>query len=428
MQNALMKKIDEQERRTDIRSSAPATHRVHVKIKEGDKERLQAFEGVVIARNNTGMGETHHGPQGQLRPGRRAHFPGERAGDRPHRRGPDRPCPPRQAVLPAWPAGQGCPSQRARLAQNTRQGTCRCRQVQEATSCGGKYETRCTPQRLYAAIAGVDEVGRGALFGPVFAAAVILVAGQPDPGTARQQGTRSRSGAKCSPNASVREPSPGQSALHDVYEIDRINILAGVPPGHEAGRRQAVAGLRLPADRRRHSRHCRCHNEAIIHGDAQVQSIAAASILAKTARDQLHAQVGCGVPGVRPGPKQRLRHRGAHEALRRFGPTRCTASVSSPSGSPASFRSGRDTMKRETTWYSMLQPEAPSQLRAGPPPEVPLVPQDGRADRRHPSVRAGHLSRDMALGKRLGFELPPLHAAADLKSNYFRGAVSGLEC
>ena len=34
------------------------TIRVHVRIKEGDKERLQAFEGVVIARNNTGMGET----------------------------------------------------------------------------------------------------------------------------------------------------------------------------------------------------------------------------------------------------------------------------------------------------------------------------------------------------------------------------------
>lgn len=34
------------------------TIRVHVKIKEGDKERLQAFEGTMIARHNTGMGET----------------------------------------------------------------------------------------------------------------------------------------------------------------------------------------------------------------------------------------------------------------------------------------------------------------------------------------------------------------------------------
>src|SRR5271170_3847847 len=34
------------------------TIKVHVKIKEGDKERLQVFEGTVIARNNTGMGAT----------------------------------------------------------------------------------------------------------------------------------------------------------------------------------------------------------------------------------------------------------------------------------------------------------------------------------------------------------------------------------
>src|SRR6516162_5508447 len=34
------------------------TIRVHVKIREGDKERLQAFEGTVIARHNAGMGET----------------------------------------------------------------------------------------------------------------------------------------------------------------------------------------------------------------------------------------------------------------------------------------------------------------------------------------------------------------------------------
>ena len=46
-------------RRTDLPDFKPGdTVRVHVKIKEGDKERLQAFEGVLIARNNTGMGES----------------------------------------------------------------------------------------------------------------------------------------------------------------------------------------------------------------------------------------------------------------------------------------------------------------------------------------------------------------------------------
>ena len=42
----------------DIRVIDGDTIRVHVKIKEGDKERLQAFEGTVIARKNTGLGET----------------------------------------------------------------------------------------------------------------------------------------------------------------------------------------------------------------------------------------------------------------------------------------------------------------------------------------------------------------------------------
>ncbi len=60
MQNALLTKFIQKNKREQ---DAPVfrsgdTIRVHVKIKEGDKERLQAFEGTVIARKNTGMGET----------------------------------------------------------------------------------------------------------------------------------------------------------------------------------------------------------------------------------------------------------------------------------------------------------------------------------------------------------------------------------
>ena len=59
MQNALLDKYIKKNLRTDIPAFRPGdTIRVHVKIKEGDKERLQAFEGVVLARKNTGMGET----------------------------------------------------------------------------------------------------------------------------------------------------------------------------------------------------------------------------------------------------------------------------------------------------------------------------------------------------------------------------------
>jgi large subunit ribosomal protein L19 len=59
MNNALLTKFINKHKRTDIPLFRPGdTIRVHVKIKEGDKERLQAFEGTLIARNNTGMGET----------------------------------------------------------------------------------------------------------------------------------------------------------------------------------------------------------------------------------------------------------------------------------------------------------------------------------------------------------------------------------
>ena len=59
MQNALLTKFINKNKRTDVPTFRPGdTIKVHVKIKEGDKERLQAFEGTVIARNNTGMGES----------------------------------------------------------------------------------------------------------------------------------------------------------------------------------------------------------------------------------------------------------------------------------------------------------------------------------------------------------------------------------
>jgi large subunit ribosomal protein L19 len=52
MTNLIIEKLLAKTKRTDIPQFVPGdTIRVHVKIKEGDKERLQAFEGVVIARS-----------------------------------------------------------------------------------------------------------------------------------------------------------------------------------------------------------------------------------------------------------------------------------------------------------------------------------------------------------------------------------------
>ncbi|MGH9667575.1 MAG: 50S ribosomal protein L19 [Bryobacteraceae bacterium] len=60
MNNAVLTKVINKNKRAKAHPefSPGDTIRVHVKIKEGDKERLQAFEGTVIARNNIGMGET----------------------------------------------------------------------------------------------------------------------------------------------------------------------------------------------------------------------------------------------------------------------------------------------------------------------------------------------------------------------------------
>ena len=60
MQNAIVSKFISKHTRQVAHPEFRAgdTIRVHVRIKEGDKERLQAFEGTVIARKNIGMGET----------------------------------------------------------------------------------------------------------------------------------------------------------------------------------------------------------------------------------------------------------------------------------------------------------------------------------------------------------------------------------
>src|SRR5260221_191280 len=59
MMNALLNKIVEKNKRTNLPAFRIGdTIKVHVRIKEGDKERLQVFEGVLIAKHNSAMGET----------------------------------------------------------------------------------------------------------------------------------------------------------------------------------------------------------------------------------------------------------------------------------------------------------------------------------------------------------------------------------
>lgn len=57
--NQVVQAVEDRQLRSNIPDFQPGdTVRVHVRIKEGDKERIQAFEGIVIARKHSGVRET----------------------------------------------------------------------------------------------------------------------------------------------------------------------------------------------------------------------------------------------------------------------------------------------------------------------------------------------------------------------------------
>ncbi len=79
------------------------TLRVGVKVIEGERSRVQAFEGVCIARSNKGVGSSFTVRKISVRRRRRARLPALFAGHRFDRGRPPRRSPPREALLPAWP-------------------------------------------------------------------------------------------------------------------------------------------------------------------------------------------------------------------------------------------------------------------------------------------------------------------------------------
>ena len=134
-------------------------------------------------------------------------------------------------------------------------------------------------------VAGVDEVGRGSLFGPVVAAAVIL-----EPGY-RIRGLRD---SKLIPEkkrnelaAKIREHSLGISiAAVDSARIDQINIYHASREAMLLAVQQLLPQpdhLLIDAMTVEHD----CGQTKIIHGDALSVSIAAASIIAKVERDRM---------------------------------------------------------------------------------------------------------------------------------------------
>ena len=169
-------------------------------------------------------------------------------------------------------------------------------------------------------IAGLDEVGRGPLFGPVVAAAVILPNGCLLHGLNDSKKLTEKKRVEL--NVKIRANAVSWAiAAVDAESIDRINIRQA----SLLAMRRAVEQLTIIPDflliDGRDTIDWECPQQAVVHGDGISFSIAAASVIAKVHRDRLLVELDARFPGY--GLAQ---HKGypcpAHlAALERLGPT-----------------------------------------------------------------------------------------------------------
>lgn len=139
-------------------------------------------------------------------------------------------------------------------------------------------------QRPPLLVAGVDEVGRGPLAGPVVAAAVILDPDNPIEGLADSKKLTEKRRESLSVEIKQKALSWSISRA-EVEEIDDINILQA---SLLAMKRSVETLSHYPQLALIDGNHCPeldCAMEAIIKGDSKEPAISAASILAKVARD-----------------------------------------------------------------------------------------------------------------------------------------------
>ncbi len=169
--------------------------------------------------------------------------------------------------------------------------------------------------------AGCDEAGRGCLAGPVFAAAVIM---PPDFRNELLRDSKKLSAKQRDRARAVVESSALAWAVASVSpgEIDRINILkASFTAMHRAVERLAVVPECLLIDGNRFLPYRNIPHHCIVKGDSKMLSIAAASILAKTHRDDYMMQIATQYPQY-GWEKNKGYPTAAHRrAIRAFGPT-----------------------------------------------------------------------------------------------------------
>ena len=145
-------------------------------------------------------------------------------------------------------------------------------------------------------VAGVDEVGRGCLAGPVVAAACILDQSKPVPrrlNDSKKLTERQRKEI----DEELRQTAVAYSlGIIDADEIDRVNILEAT----KLAMLKAIDGLTPAPDHllidALQLRQCSLPQKAIIKGDSISYSIAAASVIAKVFRDDLMKQYDAEFP------------------------------------------------------------------------------------------------------------------------------------
>ena len=135
--------------------------------------------------------------------------------------------------------------------------------------------------------AGCDEAGRGCLAGPVACAAVILPRGFSLPELNDSKKLTEKMRERLRPIIE-REALAWAVMMVDAGEIDRINILqASITGMHRALDSLAITPDHIMVDGNRFRPYRDIPHETVVKGDGRIMSIAAASILAKTHRDEL---------------------------------------------------------------------------------------------------------------------------------------------
>jgi len=178
--------------------------------------------------------------------------------------------------------------------------------------------------RLYPALIGCDEAGRGALCGPVVVAAVFFDPSLLPPRLLGALDDSKRLTARSRQALAVEIQQAGLVAVaaSSAARIDSDGIRAMTLDAMRRAilrlglaERVLIDGLDIPSDT---GLHC----EAVVKGDATVPQIAAASIIAKTTRDRLMAGLGVRHPGYRWERNAGYGTADHLAALTRLGPTR----------------------------------------------------------------------------------------------------------